>query len=141
VTSVEKLLTPEEAAELLRLSVYTLQEYARKGVIPAIKVGKVWRFREPELNTWLEKQHSGPSYGDSTSGGHSVARDSASSRPETAQDRFIKHMIEERQEAWRALEEIKKKIKPFNVQELIDEADRERDEKIERMFRNETKEE
>ncbi len=36
---MERLLKPEEDAELLRLSVYTLQDYARKGIVPAIKVG------------------------------------------------------------------------------------------------------
>jgi excisionase family DNA binding protein len=46
---MERLLTPDEAASLLRVSVYTIKEYARKGIVPAIKVGGVWRFPESGL--------------------------------------------------------------------------------------------
>ena len=131
---MEKLLTPEEAAELLRFSVYTLQDYARKGIIPAIKVGRTWRFSEPELTAWLAKQHTGPSYAGTPSGGHGVARDRPSKEPETAQDRFVRQMIAEREAAWRDLQEWKKNIKPFDVQRLLDEADQERDERYDRLF-------
>jgi len=137
---VEKLMTPEEAAELLRVSVYTLQEYARNGVLPAIKVGRVWRFSERELNAWLEEQHSGPTY-DAPAGGHSLARDAGVSRHEadtshveTAQDRFVRQMIADREAAWRELEEWKKKSKPFDVQALLDEDRKEREEKIDRIL-------
>jgi PTS system nitrogen regulatory IIA component len=47
------LLTPEEAAALLRVSAYTVKEHARKGVIPAVKIGSVWRFSESSLLEYL----------------------------------------------------------------------------------------
>jgi excisionase family DNA binding protein len=43
----------EEAAEFLGFSTFTIREYAKKGIIPAKKVGKEWRFYKPELVTWL----------------------------------------------------------------------------------------
>jgi len=48
------VLTVEEAAELLRLSAYTVRELARTGKIPARKVGKEWRFSREGLMRWLE---------------------------------------------------------------------------------------
>lgn len=133
-------MTPEEAADLLRISVYTLQEYARNGVVPAIKVGRAWRFSKRELNVWMEEQHSGPIY-DAPKEGYSLARDGgaggyeACTPPaETAQDRFVRQMIAEREAAWQEIDEWKKKAKPFNVQALLDEDRREREEKIDRIL-------
>lgn len=52
-TGFEKLLTDEEAAELLQVAPRILQRMARKGEIPALKVGKFWRFRSSELDKWI----------------------------------------------------------------------------------------
>jgi len=49
----EPLLDCEEAASLLRIHPRTLVRKARKGLIPAIHVGKLWRFRASALNAWL----------------------------------------------------------------------------------------
>jgi len=50
---MKEVLTPEEAAEFLQLSKYTVKDYARKGKIPAKKVGNVWRFSRQALLDWL----------------------------------------------------------------------------------------
>jgi excisionase family DNA binding protein len=50
----EPLLDAEEAARLLRLHPGTLRSKARKKQIPAIQVGRRWRFRVSALNDWLE---------------------------------------------------------------------------------------
>lgn len=50
---MDEMLTPKEAAEYLRLSVYTVKDYARRGVLPAAKVGGVWRFSKKALSDWL----------------------------------------------------------------------------------------
>lgn len=133
---MEKLLTPEEAAELLRLSTYTLQDYARKGIVPAIKVGRAWRFSEAELNAWLARQHTGPATGAFSDGdpGYSVARDKPTGGEETDQDRFVRQMTADREAAFRDLEEMKKRLKPVDVQKLLDEADKERDERYDRWL-------
>jgi excisionase family DNA binding protein len=47
------VLNTEEAAEFLGFSAFTIREYAKKGIIPAKKIGKEWRFYMPELVAWL----------------------------------------------------------------------------------------
>lgn len=49
----EPLLDSDEAAALLKIHPKTLQRMARRGEIPAIQIGKLWRFRASELNAWM----------------------------------------------------------------------------------------
>jgi excisionase family DNA binding protein len=49
----KEVLTTNEAAEFLSLTPYTLREYAKKGLVPARKVGKSWRFVKVDLLAWL----------------------------------------------------------------------------------------
>ena len=49
----EPLLDTEEAARLLRMHPRTLRTKARRGSIPAVQVGKRWRFRASTLDRWL----------------------------------------------------------------------------------------
>ncbi len=51
----EPLLDTNEAAMLLRMHPRTLRTKARNGVIPAVPVGRRWRFRASMLNHWLGK--------------------------------------------------------------------------------------
>lgn len=137
---MDRLITPEEAASLLRLSVYTVEDYARKGVIPAIKVGKAWRFSEKELTAWLAAQHTGPAVGTygPGGGGQFIARDRAvaDSSP-TAQDLFKKSMLERQRATFAAIDEIRKRTQPFDVEALVEEMKRERDERDERRIKKE----
>lgn len=55
IRTFEPLLDTEEAARLLRMHPRTLRTKARNGMIPAIQVGKRWRFRVSMLNHWLEE--------------------------------------------------------------------------------------
>jgi excisionase family DNA binding protein len=50
------LLTPDEAADVLALSRELVIKFARAGKIPAIKLGKAWRFRLPAIEAWLKEQ-------------------------------------------------------------------------------------
>jgi excisionase family DNA binding protein len=52
----EPLLTPIEAAELLRIHPKTALRLARTHGIPAIRLGKHWRFRTCDLRAWAETQ-------------------------------------------------------------------------------------
>ena len=45
-----------KAARFLGIHPVTVCEFARQGRIPAIKVGKVWRFRPSSLKRWLDVQ-------------------------------------------------------------------------------------
>ena len=49
-----RLLTPDEAAEMLAVPRSTVLAMARGGGLPAVKVGRVWRFPEVALNAWIE---------------------------------------------------------------------------------------
>ena len=51
----EPLLDTDEAARLLRMHPRTLRTKARRGSIPAVQVGKRWRFRASTLDRWLGK--------------------------------------------------------------------------------------
>jgi excisionase family DNA binding protein len=50
----EPLLDCKEAAVLLRIHPKTLRTKARRGIIPAVQVGRLWRFRASALNQWLD---------------------------------------------------------------------------------------
>ncbi len=51
--SNDLVLTTEDAAEFLKLTLFTVRNYARRGILPARKVGKAWRFFKPDLVAWL----------------------------------------------------------------------------------------
>lgn len=53
---VEKLLTPEDAAELLQVSPVTVRGWLRKGVIKGTKVGggRLWRISEETINEFVK---------------------------------------------------------------------------------------
>lgn len=51
--TAERLATSEEVAEALCVSPAWVQEQARAGGIPAIKLGRHWRFRMSEVEAWL----------------------------------------------------------------------------------------
>jgi excisionase family DNA binding protein len=50
----DEVLSAQEAAELLGAHVETIRRMARKGAIPAYKIGKDWRFRKTALLSWSE---------------------------------------------------------------------------------------
>lgn len=56
---VPRLLTSEEAAEVLSVSSKTLGKLARGGDVPAIRVGTQWRFDLQDLLTWIREQKTG----------------------------------------------------------------------------------
>lgn len=50
----DEVLNAQEAAELLGAHVETIRRMARRGTIPAYKIGKDWRFRMAALVSWSE---------------------------------------------------------------------------------------
>ncbi|MGI9862879.1 helix-turn-helix domain-containing protein [Moorella naiadis] len=49
-----EILTAKEAAKMLKISEYTpLRKYAKKGKIPAHKIGNQWCFSKEELLDWF----------------------------------------------------------------------------------------
>lgn len=47
------VLTPNEAAEYLKVNPQVLEKYLRGGAIPARKVGRQWRISKLALDLWL----------------------------------------------------------------------------------------
>lgn len=52
------LLTSNEAAELLQISVRKLQQLSRNGSIRRIKIGHLARYTYDDLVNWIAKQNS-----------------------------------------------------------------------------------
>jgi excisionase family DNA binding protein len=64
-----RLLTLAEAAQLLQVSIRTLQRMIRSKKLPAFKVGGQWRIRESQLQQWIEhRESSGVAEDDGTNG-------------------------------------------------------------------------
>ena len=51
----EKLFTPEDAAKTLLVKPETIREWLRAGKLKGVKMGRLWRVRESDLETFLEK--------------------------------------------------------------------------------------
>ena len=51
-------LTPKDFAERYRVSERQVTHLARIGYLPGIKIGKLWRFREEDIEAW-EGRHRG----------------------------------------------------------------------------------
>jgi excisionase family DNA binding protein len=49
-----RLMTTEEAAEFLNKSPWWIRENIGILGIPAVKLGRQWRFKREELERWLE---------------------------------------------------------------------------------------
>ncbi len=49
----EPLLDSQQAADLMQVHPETLKRRARRGEIPGMKLGKVWRFRASGLEAYI----------------------------------------------------------------------------------------
>jgi len=58
-----EILTLEEVAHYLRLRPQTIYKWAQEKRIPAVKLGKEWRFRRSILDRWLDEQMLGKDSG------------------------------------------------------------------------------
>lgn len=57
----ERLMSDVEAAQFLGgLHPKTLQRMARRGELPAYRIGRYWRYRASELDQWLRVQSQHP---------------------------------------------------------------------------------
>ena len=53
---IESVWNSAEAALYLRIHPRTLTRMAKQGEIPAIHLGRLWRFRKKDLDSWLERR-------------------------------------------------------------------------------------
>ena len=54
----DRLLTPEQAADVLSIPRSTVVSMARGGGIPNVKIGRAYRFPEAQLHAWIEARTS-----------------------------------------------------------------------------------
>ncbi|MGE5406444.1 MAG: helix-turn-helix domain-containing protein [Methanosarcina sp.] len=50
----DKIMTLEEVAEYLRLTPQTIYSWAQEKKIPAVKLGKEWRFKKSLIDKWFD---------------------------------------------------------------------------------------
>ena len=55
----EVFLTTEEVLEYLQVNLRTVYRLIKAGKIPAVRVGRQWRFRKRDIDAWLHSQRSG----------------------------------------------------------------------------------
>jgi len=56
----DKLLTPEQIAERLQVTVQTIYSWMRSGYLPSVKMGRLWRARPEDLEEFIKQQkHQG----------------------------------------------------------------------------------
>jgi excisionase family DNA binding protein len=49
----DEVMTAREVADLLKMAVSTIYELARRGELPARRLGRTWRFLRPRLEDLL----------------------------------------------------------------------------------------
>jgi excisionase family DNA binding protein len=83
----DAFLTTEEVLDYLQVNLRTVYRLIKAGKIPAVRVGRQWRFRRRDLDAWLEAQRTraaqGPRRGRSEADGRArvlVVDDEASIR-------------------------------------------------------------
>jgi excisionase family DNA binding protein len=53
---IEVLLTTKEASQVLKIHPKVLERMAKRGEVPALKVGKFWRYRATTLDAWISSR-------------------------------------------------------------------------------------
>jgi len=59
----EGFLTTEEVLDYLHVNLRTVYRLIKAGKIPAVRVGRQWRFRKRDIDAWLESQRPRASRG------------------------------------------------------------------------------
>lgn len=52
----ERLLSVDDVAAFLGVKRDTVYKLIDRNKLPALKVGRLWKFRQPEIDAWLDKQ-------------------------------------------------------------------------------------
>jgi len=53
---IEPLINSEQAAAILQINEKTVRRMAADGLIPGLRIGKLWRFRASALDAWVTSQ-------------------------------------------------------------------------------------
>ena len=55
---LEAFLTTDEVLGYLKTTPRTIYRLIRTGELPAIRIGRQWRFRRSDLDGWLDRQRA-----------------------------------------------------------------------------------
>ncbi len=58
-----EIMTTKEVAKYLRLHAITICKHAKEGKIPAIRIGRVWRFDKEIIDKWIGEGQEKPQKG------------------------------------------------------------------------------
>jgi len=53
----ETFLTTDEVIDYLQVNLRTVYRLIKAGKLPAVRVGRQWRFRKGDIDAWLDSQH------------------------------------------------------------------------------------
>lgn len=56
ISMTDQILTLKEVAEYLKLAEKTAYRLAAEGKLPGFKVGGSWRFKQADIEQWIEDQ-------------------------------------------------------------------------------------
>jgi excisionase family DNA binding protein len=82
----ETFLTTEEVLEYLQVNLRTVYRLIKAGKIPAVRVGRQWRFRKRDIDAWLDSQRP---RGSSRAAAVSAEEPEASGRQATERPRIL----------------------------------------------------
>lgn len=54
-SGLEQIMTTKELAEYLKLHEVTIGKRAAEGKIPAVRIGRVWRFDKKAIDKWIAR--------------------------------------------------------------------------------------
>jgi excisionase family DNA binding protein len=56
MSTPDSMLTASDVARYFRLHVMTIYRMVQRRELPAVRVGRQWRFRREQINQWLQDQ-------------------------------------------------------------------------------------
>ena len=77
----ESFLTTEEVLEYLQVNLRTVYRLIKAGKIPAVRVGRQWRFRKRDIYAWLDSQRGPRATRTATPAAPAARPAAASTRP------------------------------------------------------------
>jgi PTS system nitrogen regulatory IIA component len=54
----DQLMSVRDLADYLQVDMSTVYLWSQRGQIPAMKVGRMWRYRRSEIDAWLESRRT-----------------------------------------------------------------------------------
>jgi excisionase family DNA binding protein len=54
-----QLMDVQETANYVRLSVFTVRRLAKQGILPAAKIGRAYRFKRDDIDSYLRSNYRG----------------------------------------------------------------------------------